>query len=128
MKYIGKLNIQIFSCITRHPITDDVIITEERIDHIETRHPGDFECIFPNLQDALQTPDYILDDKGKQDTGLVLKKVDDVSLRFQIVIRVVTSKDNPNYKNSIISAWKISESRWKNYIKNKKILYNGISP
>ena len=43
--------------------------------------------------------------------------------RFQTVLRVHTSADNPAFKNSIISSWEISESRWENYIKNKTVLY-----
>ena len=42
---------------------------------------------------------------------------------MQLVIRIHTSSDDPEYKNSIISAWKISETRWKNYLKNKQLLY-----
>lgn len=31
--------------------------------------------------------------------------------------------DDPNYKNSVISCWEISEKRLQNYLRNKTILY-----
>ncbi len=61
--------------------------------------------------------------KDAPNTGLILKLVEDNGQQIQIVLRLHTSSDEPGYKNSVISAWKISESRWNNYIRNKKILY-----
>lgn len=54
---------------------------------------------------------------------MILKSVKENGLRFQMVLRIHTLSDAPEFKNSLISAWEISESRWKNYVKNKKILY-----
>lgn len=119
--YVGKLDRNIYKCITEDITTDEVIITDERIRHINDHHPGHFENISSYLQNAICNPDYIL--KDAENTGLILKEVEENGLRIQIVLRVHTSSDTPGFKNSIISAWRISENRWKNYIKNKKILY-----
>lgn len=102
--------------------TNEVIITEERIGHIELHHPGHYEKVRPFLQAALEAPDYILEDKNPN-TALILKKVEVNGLRIQMVLRLHTSADAGEFKNSIISAWEISESRWDNYVKHKKILY-----
>lgn len=40
-----------------------------------------------------------------------------------MVVRLVTSCDNPEYKNSIITFMKIDEKEWKRLLRNKKILY-----
>lgn len=42
MHYIGKLNHEIYQCITNDIVTDDVIITEQQIAHILERHPDDY--------------------------------------------------------------------------------------
>ena len=42
MYYVGKIDIRIFRCINPDIITDDVIITDERISHIKERHPNDY--------------------------------------------------------------------------------------
>ena len=67
-------------------------------------------------------PDYILEDKNPN-TALILKRVEVNGQRIQVVLRLHTSTDIEGFKNSIISAWEISENRWKNYITNKIILY-----
>ena len=122
MQTVGKINREIYRCIAENITTDEVVITEERIRHIRERHPGSLEKIEPCLQAALGHPDYILEDKNPN-SGLVLKAVEENNVRFQMVLRIHTSADEPEYKNSIISAWVISESRWKNYVNNKKVLY-----
>lgn len=119
---VGHIDIETYRCITDDITTDEVIITSERIQHIQERHPGAYEKIKDFLQAALDDPDYILEDKNPN-TGLILKAIKENGLRFQMVLRVHTSVDNPGFKNSIISGWDISESRWENYVNNKKILY-----
>lgn len=119
---VGRIDIETYRCITDDITTDEVIITSERIQHIQERHPGAYEKIKDFLQAALDDPDYILEDKNPN-TGLILKAIKENGLRFQMVLRVHTSVDNPGFKNSIISGWDISESRWENYVNNKKILY-----
>jgi hypothetical protein len=118
---ICDLDIEKYRCITPDISVREVIITEERIGHIKSRHPGHFEVIAPFLKAAVQEPDYILEDTPN--TGLILKAVQANGLRMQMVLRIHTSVDSPGFKNSVISAWKISESRWNNYLRNKKILY-----
>lgn len=122
MRTIGKIDISRYKCITPNITTDEVIITDERIAHIQERHPGDYETVSPFLQEAIAEPDYILEDK-RRNTGLILKRIDKNDLHFQIVLRVHTSNDLGGHKNSILSAWCIGEERWKNYINNKNILY-----
>lgn len=39
MQYIGKLNRNILGKYKEKVITDDVILTDERIKHIQERHP-----------------------------------------------------------------------------------------
>ncbi len=123
MYTVGKLDMDKYRCISDTITTDEVVITDERIQHIEARHPGDFERISPYLAQAIFDPDYILEDKHSCTSALVLKSVRDGALRFQMILRVHTSDDNPEFRNSILSAWTISASRWKSYIKNRKTLY-----
>lgn len=119
---VGHIDIETYRCIADDITTDEVIITSERIQHIQERHPGNYEKIEQFLKVALEAPDYILEDKNPN-SGLILKMIEEDGIRFQVVLRVHTSVDDPAFKNSIISAWEISESRWRNYVNNKKILY-----
>lgn len=121
--YIGKLDKNIYQCVTKDIQTDDVIITDERIEHIKERHPNDYELLNPYFKTALQKPDFILEDKNRENTGLILKQITDKNIKFQMVLRLKTSTDKDGFKNSVISAWQISDTRWVNYLNNRKILY-----
>ena len=122
MHQIGKLDTQIYKCITEDIVTDEVIITENQIKHIQDRHPDSFQKSLDNLARALQDPDYIIEDK-RRNTGLIIKRLETEEGHTQIVLRICTSEDEDGYKNSIISSWEISEKRLQNYLRNKRILY-----
>lgn len=72
--FVGRLNREIFKSVTDDIQTDEVIITNERIDHIKKNHPNNFEEIQPFLKIALTDPDYILADDESDKTGLILNK------------------------------------------------------
>lgn len=122
MRYVGKLDKSIYRCITGDIISDEVIITDERMEHIKVRHPGHLEKVMPFLAVAVEAPDYILEDVNPH-TGLVLKQVEENGLRFQVILRIQTPADHSGFQNSVISAWVISERRWNNYVRSRKILY-----
>lgn len=119
---LGKLNREIYSCITKDFITDEVIITEEQLLHIRERHPEAYQDTLLYVKDVLDDPDYIFKDK-KENTGIVVKKIINQEENSLLVIKIITSKDNKNYKNSVITGWKITEKRLNNYIRNKNIIY-----
>jgi len=122
LRFVGKLNKEIFRCISEDIRTDEVIITEERIQHVNDRHPGEHEKIKEYLKEAVENPDYIIADKHP-DTGLIIKEIKTEDTYIQLVLRVCTSKDEIEFKNSVISLWEISERRLQNYLRNKSILY-----
>ena len=68
---ICDLDIEKYSCITPDIPVREVIITDERIAHIRSHHPGHFEAVAPFLRAASEEPDYILEDAPN--TGLILK-------------------------------------------------------
>ncbi|MBQ7884268.1 MAG: hypothetical protein IJ320_07940 [Phascolarctobacterium sp.] len=121
-KYIGKINKEIYRCITKDIVTDEVIITNNQIEHIKFRHREALELARCSISEALSEPDFIFRDKHPN-TGLVVKKISVSGNHIQIVLRICTSSDEVGYKNSIISYWQISESRLANYLRNKEVLY-----
>lgn len=120
--YIGKLNKEIYRCVTEDIITDDVVITEKQIEHIKLRHPNDYERFSRYFEEIVYKPDYIVE-ANKPNSALVLKEIQTDKEKFKTVVRIATSEDNPEYKNSIITFMKIDDKEWKRLINNKKILY-----
>lgn len=109
---VGKIDKEIYKCITEDIVTDEVIITDERIGHIKERHPNDYEKYCEYLKLIVEEPDYIVETK-KPNTALILKEIKESNERqFKTVLRLTTSTDNPGFKNSIITFMKIDEKEW----------------
>lgn len=119
---IGKINKEIYKCITDDILTDEVVITNNQIQHIMDRHPNDYERFSSYFGEIVKNPDYIME-ANKPNTALLLKEIKENDEIFKTVLRLVTSKDNPNYKNSIITFMKIDEKEWNRLLRNKTILY-----
>ena len=108
--------------ICSNKVTDEVIITVVQIMHIRERHPNDYELFSTYFDEIIRDPDYIIEAK-KPNTALILKEIKDVKEVFKMVLRLITSKDNLDYKNSIITFMKIDDKEWNRLLRNKKILY-----
>lgn len=124
VNFVCKLDRELYKVVTEDIRTDEVIITDERIQHIQERHPNDYERFKNYLPEIIQEPDYIIRDKRPQ-TGMVLKEivVGETNEHFRIALRLAAARDPVHYKNSILTFLKIRESEWKRLINNKEILY-----
>ena len=119
---VGKIDRNIYKCITKDIVTDEVIITDNQIQHIKDRHPNDYERFSKYFSEIVKAPDYIIK-ANKPDTAVILKEIVDNGERFQTVLRLCTSKEPEGFKNSIITFLKIDEKRWNRYLRTKEILY-----
>lgn len=119
---VGHIDVEKYRCITDDIATDEVIITDERIQHIKERHPGDYERYIGYIPKILAEPDYILE-ANKSNTGVILKEIEESGEKFKVILRVKVESDPADYKNSILSFWHIGETTWNKNVKNKKILY-----
>lgn len=119
---IGRIDRYIYKCVSEDIRTDEVIITDNQIQHIKERHPNDYERFSKYFSEIVEVPDYIIE-SPKPNTALVLKEIVKADEVFKTVVRLATSGDNPAYKNSIITFMKIDEKEWNRLLRNKKILY-----
>lgn len=119
---VGTINREIYKCITEDIITDEVIITDNQIQHIKYRHPNDYERFSEYFGEIVSNPDYIVE-TPKPNTALILKEIIIEKEQFKTVLRLVTSSDNREYKNSIITFMKIDEKEWNRLLRNKRVLY-----
>lgn len=122
VRKVCDLDIKKYRCVTPDIRTSEVIITDERIRHIQERHPNDFERFSGHLKEIVEKPDYIIADE-RPNTALVLKKIEEQGERFRLALRLVATADNPDYMNSIITFMKIREKEWDRLLRNKNILY-----
>lgn len=122
MYKIGNIDIEKYKCVTNDILTSEVVITESQILHIRERHPNDYERYFKYAEEILKYPDYILE-ANKPNTAFLLKHILDNDKRYQLILRLKTSNDPENYKNSVITFLKVEEKRYNRYLRTKKILY-----
>ena len=57
MHTIGRINKSIYSCITEDIVTDEVIITDNQLQHILDRHPEVYKEVTDYLNCLLYTSD-----------------------------------------------------------------------
>lgn len=117
---IGKLNIELFEKIGKHLITDEVIFTYERMNHVETKRVQLFNQVKEYLPDILYTPDYIYKDWNNRDNTLVLIKSLDEKSNLNVVLKIAVLNDEKHTKNSIITMIKIGNKTFNKIKRNKK--------
>ena len=123
MYSVGKIDCELYRCIAPDIKTDEVIITEERIDHIRERRGNEFYERYRGLfEEIIQDPDYIFKDK-RENTALVCKRILEDEKYVNIVLRIAIETDQSEYKNSIITAIGESEKRFQQRLRNHSALY-----
>lgn len=116
------LDITLYQCVTPVIRTDEVVITDERIEHIKERHPNDFERYADYIVEMIRHPQYILQ-SDMPHTAFILNRFCENGAYFQLILRLAVPPDTPGYKNSVITFLRISTRTWNKYLRNKKILY-----
>ena len=119
---ICKIDLALYSVVASNIVTDEVIITSERIEHIQMRHGGDYEEYGTYFTEILQSPDYILE--NRRNTAEVLKEILHNGKKCKLILRLQTSSDPKGFKNAIITFLHIRDSEWRRLLRSKKVLYN----
>ncbi|MBQ9763261.1 MAG: hypothetical protein IJV92_02750 [Phascolarctobacterium sp.] len=125
-KLIGKLKIeQLQNCFSKI-VTNEVILRNDRAEHIITRRGEEFFLNYaPLFASIVENPDYILQD-NKPNTVLMCKKIQDKNKSINLVVRLAVEDDNPNYKNSIITAVAEKDKRFKQRLRNMGIIFQKL--
>ena len=122
LRMVGRIDLDVFRKHFSDITTDEVIITDERIEHIEKRHPGTYQKYGRYIPQVLSSFDYMLED-DMPNTVFLLKQLElDDGIKLGLILRLHTSQDTTGFKNSVISMWKIDADRWRTYARSKRIL------
>ncbi|MCL2821276.1 MAG: PBECR2 nuclease fold domain-containing protein, partial [Oscillospiraceae bacterium] len=122
---IGTINLDIFKSVSDDITTDKVIFNSDRIEHVKKDHPGDYESFSIYIATILKNPDYIIK-ANRPKSAVLLSKIMPCGTKLKLVLRLNTSSDPPEYKNSIITFMKIRDKEWRRITKSRNVLY--ISP
>lgn len=125
---IGRVNNKILKRLGIELITDEVVFTYERIEHVQDRRKQQYETIKEVLPIAIYSPDYIYKDWNNRDNTLVFIKRLDKESKLNVVIRIAVVNDTKHPKNSIITIIRVGQKTFKKIIKNKSknLLYEKL--
>ena len=127
MHIIGKIDIEKYTDITNGTIlTDEVIITNNRIEHIIERRGEQFYNEFKGcFSEIVEDPDYIFKDDAVN-TAIVSKSYVHKGKTINLVLRLVVEGEDPSYKNSIITAVGENEKRFAQRLRNNIPVYRKV--
>lgn len=118
---LGKINTQPLEKEFGKLHTDEIIITNERINHIKIRHPLDYNLFEKYGTETIKNPDVIIKDCKNKSTVFMVKQLSDTNLN--VVARLVIDGDDKNLKNSIMTFYRIREKNLIKLAKKNKTLY-----
>ena len=104
--------------------TDKVIITKERIEHINKRHNDDYNLYGHLIQTIIADPDYILEDVENVDTLLYLKIIKNLNLQAIVKLQTKYAYDKVN---TIITFWHMRKRSYNQIIRKNKKIYKKMS-
>ena len=124
--FVGKIDKEIYKGVANNIITDDVIITDNRIEHIIERRGKEFyetyKDYFPQI---LSDPDYLFKDKQKN-TAIAVKTFNNGENTVNLVVRLIVEGEDPLFKNSIITAIIENKKRYEQRLRNNKPVYKKL--
>lgn len=101
--------------------TNDVILMNERINHIKVSHGEDFKLFVGLLKTAIVDPDYVIEDKSHTGTAFYVKKLSNSNLN--VVVRLALSTDKKGRKNSIMTFFRIRNTNLEKLIEKNTLIY-----
>ena len=118
---IGKIDTEIYKEKFGQIQTDEVIVTNERIEHIKLRHPEDYALFEQYGRECIISPDMVISDEKNAGTAFLIKKLPDTNLN--VVLRLVLENEDSNLKNSVMTFWRIRERNLKKLINKNQLIY-----
>lgn len=123
---IGRIDIEKISKYKEKVVTDEVILTNERLNnHILRYHEKEYEQVSQYVTNIIEEPDYIIEDNAHIDTLIFLKNIEQINKKARVVVKLAVDENDKVYtKNSIITLMRLRDKSWDQVLKNRgKILY-----
>jgi hypothetical protein len=121
IRKLGTLNTQPLEKEFGKLKTNEIIITNERIEHIKLRHSEDYRLFEQYGIAVVENPDLIIKDCKNENTVFFVKKLEDTNLN--VVTKLILDTDEENYKNSVMTFYRIRDKNLKKLENKNKTLY-----
>ena len=123
-RLLGKIDINPLVQIFGEIQTDEVIVTDERIEHIIERHPQDYELFLEYGVSTVTNPDFIIKDSKCNGTIFMVKRLTNTNIN--VVVRVALSIDKRGLKNSVMTSYRLRDRNLKKMLERNEVLYKKI--
>ena len=121
IRNLGKIDIKILEKEYGKIQTEEIIVTNERINHIKERHPEDYSLFEKYGRVSVESPDLIIRDMKHNGTVFMVKKL--LGTNLNVVVRVVLETDNSKLKNSVMTFYRIRDKNLEKLIEKNGLLY-----
>ena len=123
-RLLGKIDINPLVQIFGEMQTDEVIVTDERMEHIIERHPQDYELFLEYGVSTVTNPDFIIKDSKCNGTIFMVKRLTNTNIN--VVVRVALSIDKRGLKNSVMTSYRLRDRNLKKMLERNEVLYKKI--
>ncbi|MBS4968582.1 MAG: hypothetical protein KHZ73_06970 [Lachnospiraceae bacterium] len=120
IRSLGKIKKEVIEKEFGKIQTDEIIVTNEREDHIKMRHPEDYELFQRFGEETVNDPDFIIRDGKNQGTVFMIKKLQGTNLN--VVVRIALEIDEKGLKNSVMTFYRIRERNLRKMIEKNSSL------
>ena len=121
MTFLGNLDptplIPVFGSLQ----TTEVVVTNERIAHIKERHPEDYLLFEQYGRISVLSPDILIQDIKNTGTVFAVKRLPETNLN--VVLRLVLDTDHPDFKNSVMTFYRLRDKNLKKLMERNPVLY-----
>ena len=118
---LGKMNTQPVLNEFGSLQTNEIIVTNERVEHIKSHHPQDYDLFEQYGVEAVLSPNLIIKDLKHDGTVFMVKRLAETNLN--VIVRLALGTDEKELKNSVMTFYRIRDKNLKKLIKKNKLLY-----
>lgn len=124
IRYLGKMSINILGNRFGKIATSDVVVTDEREEHIKSHHIEDYELFQLYAESIIADPDYLIEDIANKATVFMIKKLPDTNPNM--VVKLVIDSDYEDRKNSVMTFYRIRTKNLEKLIKKNHLIYKKL--
>lgn len=118
---LGKLNAQPLEREFGKLKTTEIVITNERIEHIKLHHSEDYKFFEKYAESIIHEPDKIIKDCKNDNTVFMVKHLENTNLN--VIVRLVLTHSDKDIKNSVMTFYRIRQKNLDKLEKKNKLLY-----
>ena len=99
----------------------DVVLTDERIEHIRERHPEDYALYHMYISEAVTAPDFVIEDADQDSTAMFIKWIEEEGIN--VIVQLAYEGNSSNLLSSVMTMYRIGTKRLRRLLRNNPVLY-----